>query len=125
MAYLGLLVHLGLLDVQVTQDKDLLDHQGLQGNQVMEDQGQKEKKEMWATHPALEHFILDLQDLLGSPDLKEQQVCLDPVDTQVNKVHQVSLGSQEDQEALLLMEEMGFRDHQVPQDLLDAQEHLE
>lgn len=89
------LVHLGFLDVQVIQDKDLQDHLDLRASQVMEDQDLKEIKETQVFHPALEHFIKDHLDLLGFLGLKDQQVLLDHVDTKVNQDQQVHLAPQE------------------------------
>lgn len=65
-------VHLGLLDVQEIQDKDLQDHLGLQASQVMEDQDLKETKETQAFHPALDRIIPDHQDHLAYLDRKEK-----------------------------------------------------
>ncbi|KAI3362716.1 hypothetical protein L3Q82_001780 [Scortum barcoo] len=69
--YLAHPAHQVLLDVQAIQDKDLLDHLGLQ---VMEAQDLRETEETQALCPALEHFKPDHQDHLGLLDLKDQQV---------------------------------------------------
>lgn len=118
--------HQVLLDVQGIQDKDLLDHLGLQVSQVMEDQDLREREENQALFPALEHIKPDHKDHLdhlGLLDLKDQQVLLDQEDTKVSRVCQASQGVQEAlRECQLMVQHTGSQDHQVHQGLLEFQD---
>lgn len=124
--YQALLGHRAHLDVQVIQDRGLQDHLDLQVSQATEDQDLKETKETQASHPALVHFTrghLDHLDLLDLLDQKAPQVLLDHEDI---KVIQANQEDQEPQKELqLIVEEMGFQDHLVHQDLKDFQDHKE